>query len=135
MMVHGSARGLTRFRSRSTLRSMLSKLFVALMATSALFAQQTPGVGIPPQPLGTGPFVFDTAEQHKIRVTVVARGIPHPWSIAILPNGDMLVTEKAGRLRIIRNGVLDPTPVAGVPKVLAFRSGGLLDIVLHPKFA
>jgi glucose/arabinose dehydrogenase len=66
---------------------------------------------------------------------VVARGIPHPWSLAFLPNGDMLVSEHGGRLRIIRNGVLDPEPVAGVPKVLAYRSGGLLDIVPHPKFA
>jgi len=41
-------------------------------------AQQQPAIGIPPQPLGSGPFVFDTAEQHKIRVTVLARGIPHP---------------------------------------------------------
>jgi len=113
----------------------LTKVALFLALASLALAQQQPVIGIPPQPLGPGPFVFDTAEQHKIRVTVVARGIPHPWSLTFLTNGDMLVTEHGGQLRILRNGVLDPTPVAGVPKVLAYRSGGLLDIVAHPKYA
>jgi glucose/arabinose dehydrogenase len=68
-------------------------------------------------------------------VTVVARGIPHPWSLVFLPNGDMLVTERGGRLRILHDGVLDPKPLAGVPKVNATRNAGLFDIALHPKFA
>ncbi len=76
--------------------------------------------------LGAGPFVFDTGEQHKIRVVVVARGIPHPWSLAFLPDGNMLITERGGRLRTIRDGVLDPQPIAGIPKVNAVRNGGLL---------
>src|SRR5207253_3431253 len=64
-------------------------------------------------------------EQHKIKVTVVARGIPHPWSVAFLPGGDMLVTERGGRLRMIRKGVLDPNPLPGIPKVNANRNAGL----------
>jgi glucose/arabinose dehydrogenase len=100
----------------------------------ATFAQQ-PAPGIAAVTVGTGPYIFDTAEQHKLKVTVVARGIPHPWSIAPLPDGTLLVSEKGGRLRVIRNGVLDPQPVAGVPKVHAFRSGGLHDFIPHPKFA
>lgn len=100
----------------------------------AMFAQQPPPIGIPAVPLGAGPFTFDTAEQHRIRVVVVARGIPHPWSVAFLPDGNMLVTERGGRLRIIRNGVLDPQPLAGLPKVNAVRNAGLFDIALHPKF-
>src|ERR1700749_3581761 len=90
-----------------------------------LCAQQGPPIGVPAPPLGAGPFTFDTAEQHKIKVTVVARGIAHPWSVAFLPGGDMLVTERGGRLRIIRNGVLDPTPVAGVPAVQGQGLSGL----------
>ena len=52
-------------------------------------------IGVPVPPLGAGPFVFDTAEQHKIRVSVVTRGLSHPWAIAFLPDGGMLVTERS----------------------------------------
>src|SRR5689334_9491930 len=85
--------------------------------------------------LGDGPWTYITYERNtRIKVSVVTKGLSHPWSIVWLPNGDMLVTERAGRLRIIRNGVLDPEPVAGVPKVQAGGTSGLLDIALHPKF-
>lgn len=88
----------------------------------------------PSGPLPAGPTVFKTAS-HSIRVVTVAKGLSFPWSIAFLPDGSMLVTERVGRLRIIRNGVLDPTPVGGVPKVYAVLRDGLLDIALHPRFA
>jgi len=91
--------------------------------------------GIPPLPLPTAPVTFDTAEGQKIRVVVVAHGLSHPWGLAFLPGGDMLVTERSGQLRVIRNGVLDPVPVAGVPKVQAQGLSGLMDIALHPRFA
>jgi aldose sugar dehydrogenase len=68
-------------------------------------------------------------------VVTVVEGLVHPWSMAFLPNGDMLVTERPGRLRIVRDGVLDPTPIGGVPEVRAQGQGGLLDVVLHPDFA
>src|SRR5688572_31770869 len=97
--------------------------------------QQPPPIGIPRTPLGEGPWVFDTAEHHKIRVVAVTRALANPWSVAFLPDGVMLVTERAGRLRIIRNGVLDATPVAGIPSVGAVRLGGLMDLALHPRFA
>ncbi len=96
---------------------------------------QAAPIGIPRVPLGDGPWVFDTAEQHKVRVSVVAKGLANPWSLAFLPGGDMLVTERQGRLRLIRNGVLDPQAVAGVPASRALRLGGLMDVVLHPRFA
>src|SRR5262245_37754069 len=64
-------------------------------------------------PLPAEPMVLDTAEQHKIRVVVLAKGFAHPWSLAFLPDGDMLVTERAGTLRIVRHGTLDPQPIAG----------------------
>lgn len=74
------------------------------------------------------------ANQGAYRVVDVVDGLEEPWSMAWLPNGDMLVTEKPGRLRLVRNGVLDPTPIAGVPEVRFRGQGGLLDVVLHPNF-
>lgn len=108
-----------------------------LLVPAVLFlakAQQAP-LGVPVPPLGAGPFVFDTAEQHKIRVTVIARGLVHPWALAFLPDGRMIVTERPGRIRLIQNGALDPKPVSGVPKPFTNGNGGLMDIALHPKFA
>jgi aldose sugar dehydrogenase len=92
-------------------------------------------VGVPLSPLGEGPWIFDTAEQHKIRVSVVASGLSHPWSIAFLPDGAMLVTERDGRLRIIRDDVLDPQSISGVPAVRTDGNGGLMDVVIHPDFS
>jgi len=86
-------------------------------------------------PLGSGPWVFDTAEQHKIRVNVVTKGLSHPWALAFFPDGDMLVTERPGRLRIVRRGALDPQPISGVPQVRTDGNGGLMDVALHPRFA
>lgn len=71
---------------------------------------------------------------HDYRVVVVADGLINPWSMAFLSGGDMLITERPGRLRLVRNGVLRPEPVAGVPEVLAQGQGGLFDVVLHPDF-
>jgi aldose sugar dehydrogenase len=74
-----------------------------------------------------------SAEDYQL--TTLAEGLVHPWCIAFLPDGDMLVTEREGRLRVLREGGLDPTPVAGVPPVLAQGQGGLFDVLLHPGFA
>ena len=98
--------------------------------------------GLAARPLPTQPVVYDTAEGHKIRVVVVTKALAYPWSLAFLPDGTMLVTERAGRLRIIRNGVLDTQPVAGGP--VSYSAGvsglpgavhGYMDVVLHPRFA
>lgn len=72
---------------------------------------------------------------HDYRVVTVADGLENPWSIAFLPGGDMLVTERPGRLRIIRQGKLLTNPVLGVPEVFAEGQGGLFDVRLHPDFA
>jgi aldose sugar dehydrogenase len=69
------------------------------------------------------------------RQTTIVEGLERPWGMVWLPDGTMLVTEKAGRLRLVRNGVLEPTPVAGVPEVMSSGQGGLMDVSLHPKFA
>ncbi len=104
-------------------------LLAALVSTRA---QQN--VGVPVPPLGPGPFVFDTAEQHKIRVTVVAKGLVHPWGLAFLPDGGMLVTERPGRIRMIHNGVLDAKPIGNVPQPRTKGNGGLMDIALYPRY-
>ncbi len=72
---------------------------------------------------------------HNYRVVTVADGLEHPWAIAFLPSGEMLITERPGRLRIVRDGALLDEPVAGVPDVLAEGQGGLMDVMPHPDFA
>lgn len=69
------------------------------------------------------------------RVIEVAKGLDHPYSLAFLPDGTILVTERAGRLRMIKAGTLQPPPIAGVPAVHTGSQAGLFDVVLHPKFA
>jgi glucose/arabinose dehydrogenase len=86
------------------------------------------------QPLGDGPWDV-TTERGRIHVAVVTKELERPWGLAFLPNGDMLVTERPGRLRIVRGGLLDPTPIAGLPKIRAVVIGGLQDVVVHPDFA
>jgi len=77
------------------------------------------------------------AEKSKMpyEVVEVASGFHTPWSIAFLPDGHMLVTEKPGRLRVVRNGQLLPDAITGTPEVLARGQGGLLEVALHPQFA
>ncbi|MEY4641766.1 MAG: hypothetical protein RLZZ227_1760 [Pseudomonadota bacterium] len=80
------------------------------------------------------PQVYATTE-YRIQIDKVADGLANPWSLAFLPNGDMLISERAGNLRLIHDGVLDPNPIPGVPAVKITVLGGLLDVVLHPDFA
>jgi hypothetical protein len=70
-----------------------------------------------------------------VHVSVLTKGVDHPWGIAFVPGGDMLVTERPGRLRVIRKGVLDPVPLTPVPSSLATGLGGFLDVTLDPQFA
>lgn len=84
---------------------------------------------------GPAPISGDVPEAQGWRAEVVIDGLSHPWAIAWLPDGSALVTERPGRLRLIRDGRLDPKPIAGLPQVSAFGQGGLLDIALHPDFA
>lgn len=122
-------------------RSASVALILALL-TAGGRAQQPPPIGIAAVTVGDGPYVFDTAEQHRLRVVVVARGLVHPFAVAVLPNGDALVTERGARLRIVRNATgqhgtprLEPAPVAGLPAMPTFRGAGIQDVVLHPAFA
>jgi len=112
-----------------------------LLVTTATFAQQAP----PParDTLPSGPLVFDGSTRGpsgsiitgpKFRV-VPMRGLSFPYALVFLPDGNMLITERAGRLRIVRHGVLDPQPIAGMPAVLDKNLKGLNDVALHPAYA
>jgi glucose/arabinose dehydrogenase len=116
---------------RSPAWPVIPMLFVTLISTQA----QQPPISLPVPPLGAGPFVLDTAEQHKIRLAIVTKGLEHPWSVAFLPDGNILVTERPGRLRLVHNGVLDPKQISGLPDVRTKGNGGLMDVALHPRFA
>jgi glucose/arabinose dehydrogenase len=117
----------------------------AAVFAPVLFAQQDVpmrgGIPVAPSglvvpPLPAGPLFYDTAEGQAIRVVIVTRELELPWSIAFPAPGDLLVTERPGRLRLIRNGELVAEPVAGVPEVVAGGiSAGLFDLALHPDFA
>lgn len=75
------------------------------------------------------------SKAYNLKATVIADGLENPWSLAFLPNGDMLVTERPGRLRLISGGKLQEEPVSGTPEVVARGQGGLMDVALHPKFS
>jgi glucose/arabinose dehydrogenase len=75
------------------------------------------------------------AKQTAVKTVTIATGLWHPWSLAWLPNGDMLVTERNGKLRMVRDNKLDADPVGGVPAVHSVRLSGLMEVLPHPKFA
>ena len=106
--------------------------FAAAMLLATPVAQAQDSRASPPLP--SFPQVYETADL-KIRVEKVADGLANPWSLAWLPNGDLLISERPGRLRLYRNGALDPEPIAGVPEVRITVLGGLLDVLPHPNFA
>ena len=103
-----------------------------LVLTALLVA---PGVGAAQSRTALeGPRVLEHAGQ-RIRVVPIT-GLERPWALAILPNGDILVTERPGRLRVIREDVLDPRPISGLPGVnTGAVNSGLMDIALHPGYA
>lgn len=82
----------------------------------------------------TGDSTVET-EAGPVRVRVMASGLEHPWGMAFLPDGRVLVTERPGRLRIVSDGEVLPEPVGGLPEIAAHGQGGLLDVALHPDFA
>ncbi len=73
--------------------------------------------------------------QLALNVEVLADGLVNPWSLSFFPDGTILVTERAGRIRAIRNGALQAEPIAGAPEVLAWNQGGLFDILPHPDYS
>ena len=106
----------------------MARSFFALAAAGLLLSAPAP------TPVSAQSGVIRSLE-HDYRVATVADGLIRPWSMAWLPNGDMLITERPGRLRIVRDGNLLPDPVPGVPEVFAQGQGGLFDVLPHPDFA
>ena len=125
--------------------------YVSLAQRKVELMPGDPGIPVAPRglwPNGVGkklpttPMVYDTAEGQKIKVVVVTKALAFPWSMAFLPNGDILVTEREGRLRLIHNGALDPKPITGGPMArnlgVSGEPGavhGYMDLALHPNFA
>ena len=76
------------------------------------------------------------SERHAFRMVTLVEGLAYPWSLAFLPDGRMLVTERPGRLRVVtKDFKLDPRPIEGAPQVAATGQGGMFDVALHPKYA
>ena len=122
------------------LKRLLPGLLLAVLPiTPGLAAEDAPArpVGLAVAPVGAGPFEYDTAEGVDIRVRIVARGLNHPWSMAWLPDGSALITEKnSGSIRRLKDDVLQDAVVQGAPQgAIISRFKGLLDIALHPDFA
>ena len=114
---------------------------VAGIAGLGVYAAVMPAQVTPPPPtarkfpLPTEPRVMETFDE-KIKVSVVAHGIGRPWSLLPLPDGNFLVSVRAtGQILAIRDGVLDPVPLKGLPTMRLSRTTGMLDMALHPKFA
>lgn len=88
----------------------------------------------PSPPLPDGPIAYETAIERNLQL-VITKGLVQPWSMAFLPDGGILITERPGRLRLVRNGMLQAEPVMGLPPIYSKGIGGLMDIALHPRFA
>lgn len=107
------------------MNSRFSKSVSCVIAVAAIFS--VPRVSAQDAPIKT--------ERHTVKVETVASGLTSPWGVAFLPDGLTLITEKAGNLRVLRDGQLLPKPVAGLPAILMHGQGGLLDVVAHPDYS
>jgi aldose sugar dehydrogenase len=151
-------------RTSNTIARLMLATSAAALAVVTAIAQQPPPPPAPQTPAGRAggpaggprggrqgaapgsfqrppsPALPDTPREFELsgtryRVVTVVKGLVNPWSLAFLPNGDMLVAERPGRLRIVRKGTLDAEPIAGTPQVWATGQGGLLEVLPHPQFA
>ncbi|MXW03338.1 MAG: PQQ-dependent sugar dehydrogenase [Holophagales bacterium] len=124
--------------TKTRLVPLLAFLLAAAVAAQAA-AQTGYGrgrSGLPRVELPDEPWIMNTHVIPEVKVSVVARGINRPWSLAFLPKGDMLITERRGALRLVRDGVLVDEPIAGVPDdVLARSLAGMMEVAIHPHFA
>jgi glucose/arabinose dehydrogenase len=121
---------------------LLSAVVLAALAVPLTAQQEVPmrgntpvapqGLKIPPLP--DTPVRYETAEGQTIRVSVYARGFQNPWSMAFVSDDTILVAERGGAIKAVRNGVVDPTPVAGAPRAIGAGLSGT-DLALHPDFA
>ena len=122
-------------RSLLGIRTRLAWSIPAAAVAATMCAAAMADVAI--EPMRGPPPLPQPAEVVKTgyKITEIAKGLDHPWSMAFLPDGSMLVTERVGRLRLIKGGSLLVQPIAGVPAVHTGSQAGLFDIVLHPNFS
>ncbi len=108
-----------------------------LLLVSCSFLENTTSASSSEESSSNSPLISqnNVTVAENFRTTTILKGLERPWGMAWLPDGAMLITERAGRLRIARNGVKQPQPIAGVPEVFAVGQGGLMDVSLHPNFA
>ncbi|HEX7797899.1 MAG TPA: PQQ-dependent sugar dehydrogenase, partial [Vicinamibacterales bacterium] len=126
------------------IRAGFLTVLLALASAGPIFAQQPPAQDLKPLvPLLDAPRVFDSTVRApngvhtpgpKFRVVPIP-GLRRPYGLVFLPDGRMLVTERAGQIRIVDHDKVDPQPVSGVPAVLNVNLRGMNNIALHPKFA
>ncbi len=103
----------------------LCALIASLLASAVLAQTAAPS---------TEQRIFKT-EQYTVRAVSVVAGLYHPWGMAFLPDGRMILTERRGTMRIFENGKLVEKPIEGIPQATEHGQGGLLDVALHPKYA
>lgn len=116
-------------------RTTVAVAAAMLVTCGTLLAQTAAPPAAPKFPLPTEPRTYETFDQ-TVKATVIARGIPRPWALLPLPDGDLLVSVRAtGQVLAVRNGRLDTTPLTGLPSMRLSRTTGMLDMALHPKFA
>ena len=122
------ARRTPQHRFRHAVLAVLAVPVCVLTNAGSVAAQNTRGTAVSPDA------VLESA-RHHYRVVTVVEGLDHPWSMAWLPGGDLLVTERPGRLRLVRDGRLLPAPVTGLPEVYRNAGqGGFMEVLLHPDF-
>jgi aldose sugar dehydrogenase len=119
-----------RFPSRCT-RSAAPLALAALVATFAVAGCEPAEPRVSDDHASTDP---DATATHDYQVNELVTGLEHPWGLALLPGGDILITERPGRVRLVRDGALRPEPVQGAPATQAGGQGGMMDIVAHPDF-
>jgi glucose/arabinose dehydrogenase len=107
--------------------AVTSRLFTACAAVSLFVLTACSSTSLPANTV--------KSQLESFRVVPMAKGLEHPWSIAFLPDSGILISERAGRLRLYQNGRLDPKPIANVPEVVDSGQGGLFDVTLHPEFS
>ncbi|MEL6352497.1 MAG: PQQ-dependent sugar dehydrogenase [Cyanobacteria bacterium J06627_28] len=128
-------------------RSNCSRFIVSVLTLGLMLAGCTSSATLPSNTSPSNPAASDPppsalpdastelAQSSTPRPVTLVESLEHPWGLTWLPDSTLLVTERPGRLRIIKDGVLDPTAVSGLPEVFARGQGGLMDVVAHPQFA